>query len=173
MLTNTLNKHYAILIDYFYLDGNGDVRYKKDGYLGRYKKDDLAKFFTHTGKYLKFQIPTIRGTLNKSALVYMLAYGQIPENMEIDHKDGNKQNDHPSNLRTVTRQINCRNRKKRSDNTSGITGINWSNTHQKYAIRRVIGDKRLSTYRSTLEEAIKVLEYYKTLDASYTERHGL
>lgn len=166
-------KYYEILIDEFYLDQFNQVRRTKDGYLGRFNKGDLAKFFIGTAGYEYFQVPKIRNTLKKSQLVYSLKFGLIPESMDIDHIDGNKLNNLPDNLRLVTRKVNNRNRKKRSDNSSGITGISWSKNHGHYVIRRTVGNKRLSTSRKSMEDAIIALNYYKTLDKSYTERHGM
>lgn len=42
---------------------------------------------------------------------------------EIDHIDGNGQNNHIENLRDVDRSTNKRNSKKYSSNTSGIVGV--------------------------------------------------
>lgn len=164
---------YEKFVEHFYLDADQVVRRKLDGYLGRFKAGDPAKFFQSTGDYWYIQIPGVRGTAKRAQVVYSLAFGRIPEGMDIDHIDGDRNNDHPSNLRLVTRAQNNRNRSKRSDNTSGITGIRWSEYHQHYVIRRTVGEKRLSTSRKTLEEAVKALEEYKKLDASYSERHGM
>lgn len=166
-------QYYDILIDEFYLDSLNQVRRSKDGYHNRFKKDDLASFFQRDDGYYYFQIPRVRSTMRRSQLVYSLKYGPIPEGMDVDHIDGNRANDHPDNLRIVTRDINNRNRKKRCDNTSGITGIRWSDYHGHYIIRRTIGNKRLSRSRKTLEEALIVLDQLKTMDPSYTDRHGM
>ena len=165
-------RYYDILVEEFYLDSQNQVRRAKDGYRNRFTKGDLASFFERDGYYC-FQIPKVRSTMRRSQLVYMLKNGPIPEGMDIDHIDGNSANDDPDNLRIVTPALNSRNRKKRVDNTSGITGIHWSNYHGHYVIRRTVGNKRLSTSRKTLEEALNVLEQYKAMDQSYTERHGM
>ncbi len=168
-----VNTYRNILLEEYYLDSNQEVRRKKDGYLGRFKKDDLAKFFVGSNGYIKFQIPTVRKTMNKSHLVYLLnTSNSLPDDQEIDHIDGKKQNDHPDNLRVVNRRTNNCNRKKRSDNTSGITGIRWSDYHGHYVIRRTINGKRYSTSRQTLEEAKQVLLQITNQDSDYSQRHG-
>lgn len=168
-----VNKYRDILLEEFYLDENQEVRRSKDGYLNRFKKGDLAKFHKGTGGYLNIQIPQgIRRSVKKHELIWILNGKSIPAGYEIDHEDGDKTNNDISNLRLVDRKLNNRNRKKRSDNTSGVTGIRWSEYHKHYVIRRTVGDKRLSRSRKTFDEALKVLEELKQMDTSYTERHG-
>jgi len=164
-------KHKDILLNEFYLDKQGNVRRSSDGYLGRFKKGDLAQFFLHEN-YWAIQIPKQRNTVKRSHLVLLLSGYELQKGEEVDHIDGNRNNDHPSNLRPVTRRINTCNRKRRSDNTSGITGIRWSEYHRHYVIRRTVNGKRLSRSRKTLEEAKKVLDELTKMDSDYTCRHG-
>ena len=50
----------------------------------------------------------------------------------VDHIDGNKQNNHLSNLRWATTKENCRNTKKRKDNTSQYKGVTFHKRDKKY-----------------------------------------
>ena len=173
---HTINKHRQTFLDEFYLDANQEVRRSKDGYLGRFKKDDLANFFVSTTRGISYkycQVPRQRTTVRKSHLVLLLSGVNVPDNCEVDHIDGNSLNDMPSNLRVVTTEINSKNRKIRYDNTSGHTGIRWSNYHQHYVIRRTVKGKRLSRSRKSLAEAIEVLEGLTAMDNDYTTRHGI
>lgn len=169
---HTVNKYQDVLREEFYLDSDKQVRRRKDGYLNRFRADDLAEFFEGSNGYMRIQVPKQRTTLIKSHLVLMLSGVDIPDDMEVDHIDGNKKNDHPDNLRVVSRRQNSCNRRKRSDNTSGITGIKWSDYHQHYVIRKTIKGIRYSRSRKTLEEAIEVLEELSQMDNDYTQRHG-
>ena len=45
---------------------------------------------------------------------------------QVDHEDGNNQNDRWYNLRDVTNQQNQQNMKRASNNTSGTTGVSWN-----------------------------------------------
>lgn len=165
--------YYLRFMDEFYLDEQQQVRRKTPGYHGRFQQDELAKFFERSDGYWYFQMPRIRTTMKRAQLVYSLAYGQIPEGMDIDHVDGDRSNDHPNNLRLVSRALNNKNRRKRSDNTSGVTGIRWSDYHQHYVVRRTVHGVRKSTSRKTLEEAIQALHHLTELDTQYTDRHGM
>ena len=66
-------------------------------------------------------------------LAWMYVYGQLPlGGVEIDHIDGNGANNAISNLRIVTSSVNKQNMSKRSDNVSGVTGVNWHAKGKKW-----------------------------------------
>jgi hypothetical protein len=65
-------------------------------------------------------------------MVWSAMYGTIPEGKEVDHINGDKQDNRLENLRLVTRQENMRNAKKSNANTSGCTGITWSKAAGKW-----------------------------------------
>lgn len=167
-----VNQYRTILLEEFYIDSKGIIRRKTDGYLNRFSKDDPATFFIGADGYMNIQVPRKRNTIKKAHLVLLLSGVTLNEGEEVDHKDGNRLNDTFSNLRVVTRRINSCNRKLRTDNTSGHTGIRWSEYHQHYVIRRTVNGKRLSRSRKTLDEAIEVLEEMTKQDSAYTTRHG-
>ncbi len=169
----TINRYRDTFLSEFYLDSSGAVKRATDGYLGRFKKGDDAAFFQDAKSYWYIQVPRARTTVRRSHLVLLLSGINIPDDKEVDHIDGNRNNDHPSNLRVVNRRTNSCNRKKRSDNTSGITGIRWSDAHGHYVIRKTVKGTRISRSRKTWEEALEVLQELTQMDADYTSRHGL
>jgi len=78
-------------------------------------------------------------------------------------------------MRVTTQQMNCKNKRKRNDNKTGITGIHKAKDCKSYIVRKQINGKRVYLgSRSTLEEAKALLESYEdTIRADgYTERHG-
>jgi len=88
-------------------------------------------------------------------LIYEVYYGTIPDKMQVDHIDNNKQNNNIENLRLVTNQQNQWNRKTSKTNLSTghkcITKTKW-NTYKV-----VISKNKKTVYRKTfktLEEAI-------------------
>ena len=54
-------------------------------------------------------------------VIWRLVTGE--EAKELDHIDGDPLNNQWKNLRAVTRSMNCRNAKARTDNTSGCVGV--------------------------------------------------
>jgi hypothetical protein len=67
-------------------------------------------------------------------IVYFLCTGIDPEEKQIDHKDGDRLNNKFSNLRLATSSQNVYNSKQRKDNTSGVTGVFWSKSTEKYEV---------------------------------------
>ena len=53
----------------------------------------------------------------------------------VDHIDGDKQNNHVSNLRFCTNQENARNTKISIRNTSNVKGVSYDNHAKKYRAR--------------------------------------
>lgn len=58
-----------------------------------------------------------------------------------DHEDRNELNNRKYNLRKCTHQENCQNRGMYSNNTSGITGVYWAKSLQKWTVRIQINGK--------------------------------
>jgi hypothetical protein len=75
-------------------------------------------------------------------IVYALAYLIDPGDKQIDHIDGNGENNAPDNLRLATNTENCRNRRKNSNNKSGEKGVSWSKRENKWQARIGINGRR-------------------------------
>ena len=73
-------------------------------------------------------------------LVFLWHHGYLPEN-EIDHSDRNKLNNRIDNLVDSTHKCNTRNRSLPSNNSSGIIGVFWDNTNNKYCAQ-IADDKK-------------------------------
>lgn len=75
-----------------------------------------------SGGYLRVSINGKRYLAHR--LIWVMVHGEWPE--EIDHVNGSRADNRLCNLRAVNRQENLRNLARRSDNTSGYTGVSYS-----------------------------------------------
>ena len=64
-------------------------------------------------------------------LVWLHIHGNLPTG-QIDHINGVKGDNRLSNLRDVSVSDNQKNAKKRHDNSSGVTGVKWSNKRRRW-----------------------------------------
>ena len=87
---------------------------------------------------------------------------------DIDHIDHNQSNNMIENLRVVTHQQNCQNRKLRKDNTSGVSGVLFNKSKNKWEVW--IGHKYLGCF-SNKDEAIKLRLKAQT-ENNYHKNHG-
>jgi hypothetical protein len=85
-------------------------------------------------------------------LACVIMTGKWP-NDEIDHSDGDGLNNRWTNLKDVTSQVNCQNKRKYVSNSSGCTGVYWDVTHRVWTAKiRVLGRLiSLGSYRHKLD----------------------
>lgn len=107
-------------------------------------------------------------------LVWAAEHGDWPS-QELDHIDGNRSNNHISNLRQVSRAINAKNAKMKSTNTSGYPGVSYHAGEGKFSSRVTHNYKRyFCGWHSTAEEAYAARQAFIAAhpEMGYTERHG-
>ncbi len=108
---SVLSKHFA------YNPETGVFSYARD--FRRFKKGDAAGT-DHGSGYI--QIFFGGGKFYAHRLAWWIVNGEIPEGMQIDHIDCNRQNNAIGNLRLARRSEQQRNKVARSDNRSGLKG---------------------------------------------------
>jgi hypothetical protein len=89
-------------------------------------------------------------------IIWKMMTGEDPAD-QVDHEDGDRQNNRWTNLRAATNGPNIQNAKLRKDNKSGVKGVCWDGHHKawKVYISAGKGQKRLGRFKS-LEEAAAV-----------------
>lgn len=75
----------------------------------------------------------------------------------VDHIDGRRFDNRISELRMASSTQNNQNKRIRSDNTSGVTGVYWSNDRNKWYVQITIGGKTKNLgYYNDLKDAVRV-----------------
>ena len=88
-------------------------------------------------RYVRLQTNRTYMMAHRAAFLYM--EGWLPE--EVDHDDGDGTNNKWSNLKGSTRKLNALNLRKRSDNSSGVTGVTWQKDRNKWMAHIHIDNK--------------------------------
>jgi len=64
-------------------------------------------------------------------IAWLIYHGKFPDN-QIDHINGIRNDNRIVNLRDVTRVENSKNQKRSSNNSSGITGVSWDKSSNRW-----------------------------------------
>jgi len=116
-------------------------------------------------------------------VIWEMHNGPIPDDLMIDHINGDSSDNRLPNLRLVTKRVNARNQKKRSCNTSGVTGVSkttkdgndywiafWTDDKgkgQRKSFNCCIGER--AAFTLACEYRARMIATHE----GYTERHGL
>ena len=100
-------------------------------------------------------------------LVWWMHHGSPPK--EIDHINGNRQDNSIDNLREVTRAENTSNRKLFSTNKSGCPGVTWHSGNNTWVAK--IRQKHLGSFANK-EDAIAARKQAEILDGKFHQNHG-
>ena len=94
---------------------------------------------------------------DKKIYFHRLVLGN-PENMKIDHKNGNRNDNRKKNLRICNDQENARNKKGISSNTSGVMGVSYYKSRNNWEAYISINDKKIrigGKYFENFDDAVK------------------
>lgn len=104
-------------------------------------------------------------------LIWCLHYGEWPKR-ELDHINGDKFDNRIENLRDVTKSMNMRNQKLRSDSTSGFPGVFFCKDHKAW--RAIIRTQGVHKYLGTFKDREAAIAARKAaqVEYGYTANHG-
>ena len=89
-------------------------------------------------------------------VIWVMHYGSIPIDKQIDHIDYNPLNNHISNLRLVTDAENKLNLPMRKTNKSGHRGVHWDKSRNKWFAQIQRNKKTIALGRfDRLEDAVE------------------
>ena len=106
-------------------------------------------------------------------LIWILHHGDIPQNMEIDHKNHDPSDNRLKNLRLVSHLENHHNKSKYKKNRSGFTGIYWHSQTNKWCAQiKINGEQKHLGLFKNIEDAIAARRKVEIL-FGFHPNHGL
>ena len=159
------NKTYSLLstmLDYNRVTG---VLTWKSGHGGRYEGKSAGYIHDKNIGYRKIKYNNKRYLCHRVA--WVICYGKLPDN-QIDHIDGDRDNNSLVNLRDVSQTINARNVKGKSKPHIAIAGVRFvSNSWDVTCCSEWLGRF------SCLGKAVKVRKAKERELGGFTKRHSL
>ncbi len=136
-----------------------------DGVVKRYTERAVKPIINGQGRA---DVKVNRTTLRLAHLVAKAFIGERPSGFVVSHKDGDKTNDHASNLEYISTSRNVLNIADgvRCDNTTGIRGV-YYDIHGSNPIwrGRIVVDRRGFSFAS--REKMKVVAWRKIMELLY------
>lgn len=149
---------------YLILEAGGVLRWRElTGPLSRSEKRHNTLFAgKEAGVICKtngYRIVTLgKISFKAHVIVFFLHTGEVSETL-LDHKDGIKSNNDPSNLRQGTPSKNAQNSKISAKNRSGVRGVSFHTKTGKWKVRVTAeGREKFGGWFANLEEARVVAE---------------
>lgn len=101
-------------------------------------------------------------------LAWFYVHGDWPE-AEVDHINCDPSDDRISNLRLATRGQNCANSRTPRHNRSGLKGVSWDATRQKWMAFSCMGGrfKNLGRYATKSEASAAYLQYAASIYGAF------
>lgn len=87
-------------------------------------------------RYIKIEKVNYR----EHRIIWLWVHGEWPP--QVDHDDRDTSNNRLSNLKKATNVTNSKNKGLRSDNTSGIPGVQWSDRKQRWTVEIYVDGAR-------------------------------
>lgn len=104
-------------------------------------------------------------------VAWAYVHGEWPAD-EVDHINGDRQDNRICNLRVVTKQENMRNQKRRYDNRSGVTGVDFREKTGSWRARIRAGGKLKALGHFDTWEAAVAARKAAERQFGYHENHG-
>lgn len=174
--------------DLFYYDPSSPtaLRHKKNnGGRGvkKRKANDVAGYLDKEKGYFSVAFNSKSVRVHR---VILVLHGFSVTGKQVDHIDGNRQNNKIENLRLVDAVANARNQKPRSTNKTGVVGVSLHNSNRGQLYRAtIVGlDSKLKSgsfsvrkhgqseaFRLAVEWRINMITELNKQNAGYTNRH--
>lgn len=121
------------------------------------------------GGYLQFML--YRKTHLAHRMAWLYVYGELPKG-QIDHINQNKEDNRIANLRTVGATENQRNVPMQSNNKSGVCGVRWCRSANKWIAMIGVAGKNKSLGSFDCKSAAVIARKAGEFKYGYCKNHG-
>ena len=110
-------------------------------------------------------------TYRAHRIIWLLHSGEWPS-ADLDHINGRREDNRIINLRAVSRTENLKNQRLSTKNTSGVLGVCWHKSREKWAARiNVSGRKMHIGYFESFDAAVAARKA-ANIEYGFHENHG-
>lgn len=111
---------------------------------------------THGYRVLSLAVGGIKKRYPAHRLIWLHVYGHLPDQW-VDHVNGDKDDNRLSNLREATPAQNNANKRAGKDNTSGVKGVSFCRTRNKWAASICSNGHRRNLGRFKTKEEARIV----------------
>ena len=104
---------------------------------------------------------------------WIIAKGLIPPGMQVDHIDHDRGNNRLENLRLVDERGNKMNSSLRRDNSSGVTGVTWSERSQRWVASISLHGKTIVLGKFTDKQTAAMVRAQANENEGFHPNHGM
>lgn len=111
--------------------------------------------------------------VSEHRMAFLFMEGRMPaESEEVDHENGDGEDNRWLNIVISTRKKNSKNLRKRADNSSGVTGVSWCSDRNKWMAHIHVDGMMKNLGR--LDDFNKAVEIRKNAEVSFEfhKNHG-
>lgn len=153
--TAQFNKESKKKYNNYDLLGKYGIGYTETGEVFYFDLEDYDKIKNYSW-YINNREYVVSNSYYKYTKMHRLVMN-CPDDMEVDHIYHNKNDNRKEFLRIVTKSQNQMNRSLQSNNTSGVTGVSWDSTKEKWCAYITYNNQRMHLgYFDDFESAVDI-----------------
>lgn len=134
------------------------------------KHEWFADFNKHTNSFYAKRNVKVKNKSTSTIVRMHRIIMRAPKGMHVDHINHNTIDNRKHNLRIVTNSQNQMNKKKQTNNTSGVTGVGWHSRDKIWRAEISVDGK--TKYLGSFILMDKAIEIRKAAEEKYFGKHS-
>jgi len=166
-----LESRVSLIGDFFYWKPRPVTTHHDKAWNTKYARKRAGSLRSSEYRSIGFRINGKDYAFFEHRLVFLWLHGHFPKD-DMDHINGIRDDNRIENLREVGHVENGKNTKIYKTNTSGIIGVHWSTSKQKWRAQIVVDYKQI--YLGLFDDKFAAICARKSAEVKYIfhENHG-